>query len=114
MLLINNSGPIIAQICGDIKPFGDKNLDFLRCGYVMPGPGDSYLLGPILWGFIGAVAGFAAGLAVGLIKAACKKKNQRQVSKPQVVVLVRCPPEQIEKAASILWTNAAMGVKSLS
>lgn len=75
--------------------------------------GFSLYWGPILWGVIGAVTGFATGLGFCLLKAAIKKKNQRQACKPHAVIIVECQPEQKEKVTSILWTSAAMGVRCL-
>jgi hypothetical protein len=69
--------------------------------------------GPILWGLIGAVTGFAAGILISLVKAKTQKSSQRLPCKPLVTVIVQCLPEQLEKVKSILWTNAAMSVRSL-
>lgn len=70
--------------------------------------------GPILWGFLGAIIGFAVGTIVSVVYAALKKKNQRKAVIPSVIVIVQCLQDQAECVKQILWANAAMGVSCIN
>ncbi|XEC95910.1 hypothetical protein AB6A23_04910 [Paenibacillus tarimensis] len=68
--------------------------------------------GPILWGIIGAVSGFAAGF---LIKLLLIKKNKSGVKyiTSEVVLMVRCEVHQFESVEKTLWDNTALGISKV-
>ncbi|MBW7455586.1 hypothetical protein K0U00_16295 [Paenibacillus sepulcri] len=73
--------------------------------------------GPIIWGLIGAAAGFIIGVLVDwLLKR--QKSNQRksQVIKgksTEVIVVIDCEAHQMEAVEATLWKHMAFGVAKL-
>jgi hypothetical protein len=65
--------------------------------------------GPILWGVIGAAAGFLMGFGIRLVYARTHGKSGKP-QKTGVVVVVRCGPDQADWVKDLLWKNGAMGV----
>jgi len=63
--------------------------------------------GPVIWGLIGAVAGFGAGL---LIKVLSLKKKRALSRENEVVIFVSCPESNTEKVKRILADNGALGL----
>lgn len=70
--------------------------------------------GPILWGVIGAVADFLAGLVLRLIISSVHTHRQNADKTAGIIVVVQCGMSQAESIQDILWSNAAMGVSKLS
>ncbi len=70
--------------------------------------------GPIIWGLIGLVAGFALGLAIKLIMT--KKFSGRQDFKkiPEVVLIIECSEDKIDMVKDTFWEHHALGVRKLS
>lgn len=69
--------------------------------------------GPIIWGLIGAVAGFAIGLAIDLLFRRKKPSASRKGSGAEVIVLVECAERQAEMVESLLWEHRAFGVAAI-
>jgi hypothetical protein len=65
--------------------------------------------GPILWGLIGAAAGFLLGFGIRLIYALTHAKGGKS-QKAGVIVVVRCDPGQADMVKDTLWKDGAMGV----
>ncbi len=63
--------------------------------------------GPVIWGTIGGIAGFAAGL---LVKLAVFKKNRQTRHTGEVVIVVACEPERADEVVRLLRENGALGV----
>lgn len=70
--------------------------------------------GPVVWGVIGALAGFTTGVVIDfLIKP--KKSIEKMAGKStEVVVVVDCREEQVEMVERILWEYLAFGVGIVS
>ncbi|WP_088105608.1 hypothetical protein [Halalkalibacter urbisdiaboli] len=68
--------------------------------------------GPIYWGLIGAASGFMLGFIIDyiLFKVIHKRNRQIRGKKSEVVLVVHCEKEQVEKVENILWDNLALGV----
>jgi uncharacterized protein YqgC (DUF456 family) len=72
-------------------------------GFVLKG-------GPILWGCIGAIAGFLIGFVIDLLVKRKNPNNQTKGKMSEVVLLVGCSKQQVEMVESILWKHLAFGV----
>ncbi|OIJ19198.1 hypothetical protein BKP45_13625 [Anaerobacillus alkalidiazotrophicus] len=68
--------------------------------------------GPIYWGLIGAVSGFIIGFIIDYIifKVVHKRKREVKGKKSEVVLVVECPNELVEKVEEVLWEHLALGV----
>lgn len=77
-------------------------LMLLGCiyGFVLP-------WGPVIWGTIGAAAGFGLGLAVKIVR--LKKKGAASYEN-EVVIAVSCDKNEADKFRSLLMNNGALGV----
>lgn len=72
--------------------------------------------GPILWGIIGLITGILIGLFIKLFNRtrqahapASKKKDQTEV-----VLMINCKEEQVERINDILWEHNAFGIGELN
>ncbi|MFA9559033.1 hypothetical protein ACERII_17120 [Evansella sp. AB-rgal1] len=68
--------------------------------------------GPIYWGLIGAAGGFILGFLIDYIifKVVHKRKRVIKGKKSEVVLVVDCPTELVEKVEEVLWEHLALGV----
>ncbi|KHF41454.1 hypothetical protein [Halalkalibacter okhensis] len=68
--------------------------------------------GPIYWGLIGAASGFIIGFIIDYIifKVVHKRKREVKGKKSEVVLVVECPSELVEKVEEVLWEHLALGV----
>ncbi|MFN7252458.1 MAG: hypothetical protein ACK4M9_17010 [Anaerobacillus sp.] len=68
--------------------------------------------GPIFWGLIGAAVGFIVGFLIDyiIIKVIHKRKRVIKGKKSEVVLVIECSNELVEKVESLLWENLALGV----
>ncbi|OIJ17391.1 hypothetical protein BKP37_02485 [Anaerobacillus alkalilacustris] len=68
--------------------------------------------GPIYWGLIGAVSGFIIGFIIDYIifKIVHKRKREVKGKQSEVVLVVECPTELVEKVEEVLWDHLALGV----
>jgi hypothetical protein len=84
------------------------------CGTALAVIGSSYGFilkgGPILWGCIGAIVGFLIGFAIDLLVKGKSPNNQTKGKMSEVVILVDCRKEQVDRVESILWKHFAFGV----
>lgn len=71
--------------------------------------------GPILWGLIGAGVGFIIGFLIDFIfyKVIHKRKRVLNGKHSEVVLVINCPNELVEKVEKLLWDNLALGVAKL-
>ncbi len=71
--------------------------------------------GPIYWGLIGAASGFILGILIDyfLYKVNHKRKRLIRGKTSEVVLVINCQKEQVEKVEKILWDNLALGVARL-
>ncbi|MDY0394479.1 hypothetical protein RWE15_08500 [Virgibacillus halophilus] len=71
--------------------------------------------GPIIWGIIGAVAGFIIGFTIDLLKTKRKQRRQRKTKGKitELIVIIYCEHEQTEMVERICWDNLAFGVAKL-
>jgi hypothetical protein len=72
--------------------------------------------GPIIWGLLGAVIGFATGLAISLIQYWIKHRGEKRTNKKkvtEVIVIVDCEPDQKKMIKTTLWDYKAFGVGEL-
>lgn len=68
--------------------------------------------GPIFWGLIGAALGFIVGFIIDYIiyKIILKRKRIVKGKHADVILVVECPIELVEKVEKVLWENLALGV----
>ncbi|MFC0471763.1 hypothetical protein ACFFHM_14975 [Halalkalibacter kiskunsagensis] len=71
--------------------------------------------GPIYWGLIGAASGFILGFIIDyfIFKVVHKRKMAIRGKKSEVVLVINCNKEEVEKVEKILWENLALGVAKL-
>jgi hypothetical protein len=71
--------------------------------------------GPIYWGLIGAATGFIIGFIIDYIIYKVVHKRNRVVKgkKSEVVLVVECQTELVEKVEEVLWEHLALGVARL-
>lgn len=69
--------------------------------------------GPILWGIIGIILGFTAGLIIRLIIRKDVAGRQKKQRSPEVVLIIECEEHQLEVVKDLLWQNHALGVRKL-
>ena len=71
--------------------------------------------GPIFWGLIGAASGFIVGFIIDyfIFKVVHKRKRVIKGKKSEVVLVVDCPRELVERVEEILWEHLALGVSRL-
>jgi len=76
-------------------------------GFVWPG-------GPIVWGIVGAIVGFAMGLILSWVVYLLKRhKNQSEIKKGKkgdVILVVTCEDGQASVVEDILWDHRALGL----
>ncbi|WP_062048260.1 hypothetical protein [Bacillus sp. JCM 19034] len=68
--------------------------------------------GPIYWGLIGAAGGFILGFIIDYIifKVVHKRRKVVKGKQSEVVLVVGCPKELVEKVEDVLWDHLALGV----
>ncbi|MCT8139930.1 hypothetical protein H1D32_20850 [Anaerobacillus sp. CMMVII] len=68
--------------------------------------------GPIYWGLIGAAGGFVIGFLIDyfIFKVIHKRKRELKGKKSEVVVVIDCSDELVEKVEKVLWDHLALGV----
>ncbi|WBL17543.1 glycine zipper family protein [Sutcliffiella sp. NC1] len=68
--------------------------------------------GPIYWGLIGAATGFIVGFLIDYFIYKVVRKRHRVIKgkKSEVIIVIECPKEFVEKVEEILWENLALGV----
>ncbi|MFP3919261.1 hypothetical protein U5N28_15780 [Lysinibacillus telephonicus] len=71
--------------------------------------------GPIIWGLIGGAIGFIVGFMIDYIfyKVIHKRKRVLKGKRSEVVLVINCPNELVEKVEQLLWDNLALGVAKL-
>lgn len=71
--------------------------------------------GPIYWGLIGAVTGFIIGFIIDYIiyKVVHQRKRVVKGKISEVVLVVECQSEFVEKVEEVLWEHLALGVAKL-
>lgn len=70
--------------------------------------------GPIVWGLIGLVVGFALGLIIKLITT--KKHSNRHGGEraSEVVIIIECKEDKIDMVKDMLWSHHALGLRKLN
>ncbi|OLO37953.1 hypothetical protein BTR23_12385 [Alkalihalophilus pseudofirmus] len=68
--------------------------------------------GPIYWGIIAGVSGFIIGFLIDyfIFKVVHKRKREVKGKKSDVVLVLECPDELVEKVENVLWEHLALGV----
>lgn len=71
--------------------------------------------GPVYWGLIGAAGGFIIGFVIDffIFKVVHKRKRQLKGKNSEVILVVECSYDLVEKVESILWDHLALGVAKL-
>ena len=71
--------------------------------------------GPIVWGLIGAVAGFAIGLVISLIQYGIFHRGEKRINKKtsEVIIVIQCAPDQKKMVESTLWDHQTFGIGEL-
>ena len=71
--------------------------------------------GPIFWGVIGGATGFIIGFMIDYIfyKVIHKRKRLKRGKYSEVVLIINCPNELVEKVEQLLWDHLALGVAKL-
>lgn len=70
--------------------------------------------GPFLWGLIGIFIGALLGLIIKLILTRNSENKNKDKRGTEVVLIIECADTQSDMIKSILWSNKALGVSSLS
>jgi hypothetical protein len=72
--------------------------------------------GPIIWGIIGGAIGFIIGFMIDFIFYKVIHKRSRIVKgkHSEVVLVINCTQELVEKVEQLLWDNLALGVAKLN
>ncbi|QRG70708.1 hypothetical protein [Brevibacillus choshinensis] len=70
--------------------------------------------GPVIWGLIGAAAGFITGVLLNWIIYLLKRhKNERELKKGktgEVILIVTCEENNVSVVEDILWDHQALGL----
>ncbi|MDQ6595049.1 hypothetical protein E2K98_04310 [Bacillus salipaludis] len=68
--------------------------------------------GPIYWGLISAMIGFALGFAIRLFTELVVKKRKRLLrgKHSEIILIINCEESQAELIENILWNHFALGV----
>ncbi len=70
--------------------------------------------GPVIWGLIGAAAGFVTGVLLNWIIYLLKRhKNERELKKGktrEVILIVTCEENSVSVVEDILWDHQALGL----
>lgn len=76
-------------------------------GFILP-------WGPVFWGLIGIFSGLCIGFVIRLMTS-LKYTRGRQDNKraTEVVVIVNCGEQELEKVREIFWDHNALGVRKL-
>ncbi|MEW9053102.1 MAG: hypothetical protein AB2392_18225 [Neobacillus sp.] len=71
--------------------------------------------GPVYWGIIGAVSGFILGFIIDYIifKVVHKRKRALIGKHSEIVLVVECSMELVDKVEEVLWEHLAIGVAKL-
>jgi hypothetical protein len=72
--------------------------------------------GPIVWGLIGAVVGFAFGFLMDLLFHRRRRRGKRDktaFARTEVFVLVECPEKKAAEVEQIFWEHFALGVAQI-
>lgn len=73
--------------------------------------------GPIVWGLISALVGFAFGVLIRLFIEMVlkgKRKNARQGGRhTEVILIIECDETKVEMVEDILWEHFAMGMAKI-
>lgn len=71
--------------------------------------------GPIIWGLIGGAIGFIIGFMIDYIfnKVIHRRKRVLKGKHSEVVLVINCPNELVEKVEQLLWEHLALGVAKL-
>ncbi|WP_168193836.1 hypothetical protein [Lysinibacillus sp. SGAir0095] len=71
--------------------------------------------GPIFWGVIGGATGFIIGFMIDYIfyKVIHKRKRLKRGKYSEVVLIINCPNDLVEKVEQLLWDHLALGVAKL-
>jgi hypothetical protein len=71
--------------------------------------------GPVYWGIIGAVSGFILGFIIDYIifKVVHKRKRALIGKHSEIVLVVECSKELVDKVEEVLWEHLAIGVAKL-
>lgn len=66
--------------------------------------------GPVLWGLIGFIGGFIIGCIIKVVMIKLSSNRAKKRSKTEVVLMIDCDKELVNKVEQILWSNQAFGV----
>lgn len=70
--------------------------------------------GPVVWGLIGAAAGFIFGLLISVLMYLLKKRKHRSRRtnrrRGEVILIVTCEDSQSELVEDLLWDHMALGL----
>lgn len=71
--------------------------------------------GPIFWGVIGGAIGFMIGFIIDYIfyKVIQKRKRVLKGKHSEVILVIDCPNDLVEKVEQLLWDHLALGVAKL-
>ncbi|MBB6450731.1 hypothetical protein HNR44_002721 [Geomicrobium halophilum] len=71
--------------------------------------------GPIWWGLIAGACGFLLGFSIDVLiyKVIYKRKRLLKGKKSEVILVIECHPERVDKVEKILWDHLALGVAKL-
>lgn len=70
--------------------------------------------GPIVWGLIGLLSGFAIGFIIKLIATNKYANNRSKAEKAaEVVLIIECKEPELETVSAVLWDNHALGISKI-
>ncbi len=70
-------------------------------------------LGPIIWGLIGLVTGFIAGLLIKLIITRKSSNRQENEKAAEVVLIIKCEKDKSNMVKNVFWNNHALGISNI-
>jgi hypothetical protein len=76
-------------------------------GFVLAG-------GPVIWGLLGSISGFAFGFMIDYFYRKRKSKTKRAQNSPEVVLIIGCNDTNADLIKQILYDNFAIGASSVN
>ncbi len=97
----------ISQIDGALLAAAFSSLIFTIYGSIWPG-------GPLIWGFLGLLAGGGVGLAIDIFYTGKKRAGKGEAKSAQVVLIIKCEENQAIFIEEILCDHLAMGIAKVT
>jgi hypothetical protein len=70
--------------------------------------------GPLIWGLITALSGFAIGFGLCALFHYRLWRRLTPGRHPEAMIIVRCNPEEVDRLRTVLWRHGALSVGSVA